>query len=98
MVVCGSGNNAGKGSRAGNQVIGITFSTETIFGSGRGDGAIGGSRAGNHPIAIALKVVTVLFEFISGGGSCTGETLVGAGKAGTSAVAGKAVLPITIVS
>ena len=40
----------------------------------------------------------VFFEFISGGTSCAGETLVGAGKVGTSAVAGKAGLLIKIVS
>ena len=54
MVVSGSEGNVGGGSRTRNQVIGITFSTATIFGRRRGGGAIGGSRAGNHPIAIAL--------------------------------------------
>ena len=39
----------------------------------------------------------VLFEFTSGGAACRPETSVGAGKAGTSAVAGKAGLPLKIV-
>ena len=75
----------------------LVSAATTLFGSGGGGSAIGGSRAWNHPIGITLSVVGVLFEFTSGGAACRPETSVGAGKAGTSAVAGKVGLPLKIV-